>query len=267
MVQAFTQTYGPWALIAGASEGLGAAFAEQLAGRGINLLLAARRAGRLAELAQQLEARWHVQVQTCAIDLAEPGAALELAQLAAGLDVGLLVYNAAFSAVGLFLERPLEDHLREVETNIRAPLALSYAFGQRLVARGRGGILLMSSLSAQQGSAYIANYAATKAYNQLLGEGLWEEWRQRGVDTLVCLAGAIATPNYTASQPGEGAGVARRAMAPEQVAREAIAALGKQPLVVPGGINRLASLVMRALPRRVAIQMMGRILSAMYGVN
>jgi uncharacterized protein len=265
MAKTFSDHYGAWAVVAGASEGLGAAFATELAARGLNLFLVSRREALLADLGARLEKAHGIQVQTCALDLARPGAVEELAAQAASRDVGLLVYNAAFSAVGLFLERPLADHLLEVETNIRAPLALTYAFGQRFVARGRGGILLMSSLSAQQGSAYIANYAASKAYNQLLGEGLWEEWRQRGVDVLVCLAGAIATPNYAASQPG--AGPAGQGMAPEQVAREAIAALGRGPLVIPGVSNRLAALVMRTLPRRLAVRLMGRILTAMYGVK
>jgi uncharacterized protein len=236
------------------------------AARGINLCLVARRAEMLGTLGAALTKKHGIQVRSLTLDLALPAAADELAALTADLDVGLLVYNAAFSAVGPFLARPVQDHLREIETNVRTPLALTYAYGQRMVARGRGGILLMSSLSALQGSAYIANYAATKSYLQLLGEGLWEEWRRHGVDVLVCLAGAISTPNYNSSQPGEGAGIARRAMPPGEVAREALAALGKQPLVVPGGFNRLARFFMSTLlPRRFAIQLMGHILSAMYG--
>ncbi len=99
------------------------------------------------------------------------------------LDVGLLVYNAAYSAVGPFLDQSMDDHIREIHTNIHSPLKLVYLLSQRFLERGRGGILLMSSLTAYQGSAYISTYAATKAFTIVLAEGLWEEWRTRAAWT------------------------------------------------------------------------------------
>ena len=261
----FLQRYGPWAVIAGASEGLGAEFAEQLARQGLNLVLVARRAGLLKELASLLTQKYRVEVFECVLDLATLQEAQELAESTRALDVGLLIYNAAFSAVGPFLQRPLEDHLKEIDTNIRTPLALLHSFGQRLAARGRGGVILMSSLSAFQGSAFITNYAATKAFNQLVGEGLWEEWRRQGVDVLSCAAGAIRTPNFMASQAKSTGGISDMTSEPGQVASEALSALGRQPFVIPGQGNRLASFLMRHLmPRRAAIQMMGKILEGKY---
>ena len=261
----FQKQYGPWAVVCGASEGLGAAYAEQLAQRGLNLLLVARRGELLTALARRLCDQYPVEARTLALDLAAADSPSQIYAAADGLEVGLLVYNAALSAVGPFEDRPLEDHLREIDTNVRAPLSLVYQFSQAMLTRGRGGIILMSSLSSFWGSALIANYAATKAYNTILAEGLWEEWRERGVDVLVCIAGATRTPNYVASQPQQSGRFSDATLEPEQVSREALAALGSQAQVIPGRTNRLASFFMRHLfPRTAAVRVMGQILRGMY---
>jgi short-subunit dehydrogenase len=261
----FQEQYGPWAIVAGASEGLGATYAEQLASNGLHVFLIARREDKLHQLAQALTGKYHIQVKTLALDLSLPTSPETILQATQGLEIGLLVYNAAFSAVGAFQNRSLEDHMREVDTNIRTPLALIHSLGTQMLVRKRGGILLMSSLSAFQGSAFISNYAATKAYSIMLAEGLWEEWRQQGVDVLVCVASAIRTPNYLASAPQQTSSVANATLEPLTVVQEALAALGKQPYVIPGRVNRIYSFMMRHLmPRRMTIQMMGNILRNMY---
>jgi short-subunit dehydrogenase len=261
----FRVRYGQWAIVAGASEGLGAEYARQLASRGLNLILIARRAVLLQSLATILSGQYHVEIKTIALDLSLPDTAGHILEIANGLDIGLLVYNAASSAVGPFLEKSLDDHLKEIDTNVRVPLKLVYLFGERMVRRGRGGIILMASLSAFQGSAYISTYAATKAFNIVLAEGLWEEWQGRGVDVMVCVAGAIRTPNYIASQPKQTGHFSDSTMEPEQVVREALAALGKRPYIIPGRMNRFSSFIMRHLmPRKMAVQLMGKILHDMY---
>lgn len=261
----FQQRYGRWALVAGASQGLGAGYARELASRGLNLILVARREELLRSLATQLSEQYSVKVESIALDLSASDAAERLVQQTMELDIGLLVYNAAFSAVGPFLERSMDDHLIEIHTNIHTPLKLIYLLSQRMLARGHGGIILMSSLSAFQGSAYISNYAATKAFNIVLAESLWEEWRPRGVDVLVCVSGAVKTPNYAASEPEQTGRFSDSTMEPDQVVREAIDALGEQPFVIPGRMNRFASFVMRhLLPRKMAIRFMGRVLRGMY---
>ena len=262
----FSQRYGPWAIVAGASQGLGAEFATQLARRGLNLLLVARRAELLSALAHQLAGESGVQARTLPLDLSNPQAAAEIAAAADGLEVGLLVYNAAFSAVGPFLERPVEDHLREIETNMGTPLRLLHLLGARLAAQGHGGVILMSSLSSLQGAPYISNYAATKSYSLVLAEGLAEEWRSRGVDVLVCLASAIKTPGYLASIAGKQGGFSAPASEPRDVASAALGAIGHQSVVVPGAGNRLSSFFLRhILPRQAAVRMMGSVLGGMYG--
>ena len=261
----FSQRYGNWAIVAGASQGLGAEYAYELAARGLNLILIARREELLKSLANQLSEKYKIRAKPLVLDLSAPDAAEQIIHRTMDFDIGLLVYNAALSAVGPFLERPMEDHIRELHTNIHAPFKLVYLLGQHLLERGRGGIVLMSSLSAFQGSAYISTYAATKAFNIVLAESLWEEWRSRGVDVLVCISGAVKTPNYVASQPTKTGGLGDLAMTPKQVVGEALDALGKQPYVIPGRMNRIASFVMRyLLPRKVAIKFMGRTLREMY---
>jgi len=261
----FAVRYGSWALVAGASEGIGATYAEALAVRGLNLVLVARRAELLQSLAAKLSTKHKIETRIITLDLSASNAVEQIAEETRDVEIGLLVYNAAFSAIGPFLERPLEDHIQELRTNAFTPLKLIYLFAQQMMTRGRGGILLMSSLSAFQGSAYISTYAATKAFNIVLAEGLWEEWRERGVDVLVCISGAVKTPNYVASQPEQTGGLGDMTIVPDQVVREALDGLGKGPYVIPGRMNGISSFVMRhLLPRKAAVKIMGRILRKMY---
>ena len=264
-IKGFHQRYGPWAVVAGASEGLGAAYAEALAERKLNLVLIARRLGLLEELSFRLAQKYSVEVCILALDLASPDAVERISKETENLKVGMLIYNAAYSAVGPFLNRSAEEHLLEVDTNVRTPLGLVNQFGARMIAAGHGGIVLMTSLSAFQGSAYISNYSATKAFNLVLAESLWEEWRRSEVDVLACIAGATRTPNYLASSPKRTGRFSDATLEPEVVVNEALAALGRQPSVIPGRMNRLSSFVMRRLlSRRAAIRFMGSVLRGMY---
>ncbi len=261
----FRSKYGPWAVVAGASEGIGAAFAWQLAARGLNLVLVARRGEMLAELAVKLTADYPIQTRRLIVDLADEGGPAEVAEETADLEIGLLVFNAAFSAVGPFFDHTLENHYREVNLNCRAPLAMTYLFGKRMLARGRGGVLLMSSLSAFQGTPLASNYAATKAYNLTLAEGLWDELRSRGIDALACCAGATETPAYIASEPRTPRFITVPVMEPGAVASEALDALGRKPSIITGRQNRVFSFLMRrVMPRRIAIKLMGQTMREMY---
>jgi hypothetical protein len=261
-VSAFRERYGPWALVAGASAGLGEAFARLLAARGLHVLLVARRGDALERLAAELRAAHGVEARAAAIDLGRADLVPAIEQAAAGLEVGLLVYNAAHPDIGPFLERPLEEHLRVVDVNCRGPLALAHLLGGAMARRGRGGIVVMSSLSGSQGNPHLASYAASKAFGLVLAEGLWEELGARGVDVVACRAGATRTAGWEASRP--------RAEVPllgaEEVARAALDALGRGPSVVPGALNRVAAFAFaRLLPRRTAIRLMGRATRRLYG--
>lgn len=251
----FVSTYGPWAVVAGASEGLGVAFADVLAGRGFNLLLLARRAALLREVAGAIRNRANVEVRAEACDMARGDLAQALGTLTADIEVGLGVYNAAFAPIGAFVERSADDLLRVVDVNVRGPLVFARTLAPQMAKRGRGGIVLMSSMAGNQGAPRIAAYAASKAFNTTLGEGLWHELRPHGVDVVTCCAGAIRTPGYAAAAGKDAPGTLDAAV----VATQALDALGHGPVVVPGGVNRAARFVLsRLLPRRTAIDIFAR---------
>jgi short-subunit dehydrogenase len=255
MSEAFAATYGPWAIVAGASEGLGAAFAEGLARRGLNLLLLARRAELLDAVAAKLGAPGVVHVRTAACDLADPDLDAQLESLTRTLEVGLVVYNAAYAPVGPFLEQSPEALLRVVDVNIRAPLLFARRFAPAMVERKRGGLVFMSSMAGFQGAPRISTYAASKAFNTVLGEGLWAELAPKGVHVLVPCAGAVRTPNYLKSTPREAPGT----LEASEVVEASLDALRQGPTLVPGLTNRLGRFVLgRLLTRRGAISLMGK---------
>ena len=261
----FRSKYGPWALIAGASEGLGAAFTTQLAALGLHIAPVARRQALLEKLASDLAARHGVQTRPIALDLASPDAAATLLEQTRDLEIGLVVYNAALSPIGPFLDHDTSELSRALDLNCRTPLGIAHAFGRAMRPRGRGGILLVCSMSAYQGSPLLATYAATKAFELVLGEGLWDELQEHGLDVLAFCAGATRTPNYLASDARPLSRFAPAVMEPEDVAAEALATLGKTPSAIAGRANRVGGFVMnRLLPRRLAVRLMGRTTRSMY---
>ena len=261
----FSERYGPWALVAGGSQGLGACFAEALAACGLDLVLVARGAEALAAEASRLREGFAVQVVTVAADLGTPQGLESVEGAIAELDLGLLVYNAAVSHTGGFLDADLELYQALVSVNCRGALELCYRLGGRFVQRGKGGLLIMSSLAGTQGSPWVTAYGASKAFLLSLGEGLAEELGPKGVDVTVVCAGPILTPNYVASKTNP----ARRMpleTSPQRVVRAALRALGRKPVVIPGILTRAAHLLMsRLLPRRRAVAMMGRSTGNLYG--
>ncbi len=261
----FKHRYGPWALIAGGSEGLGAAFARALAARGLDLVLVARRRGPLEACAKNLAAAFGVQTRVVAADLGEVGSLPALRAATQGLEIGFLVYNAAMSAIGPHLGHDLETHLKMVDVNCRGPLVLVHEYVRPMTERRRGGVILMSSIAGLQGSALIATYAATKAFDLVLGEALWEEVRDQGVDVLACCAGATRTPSFLQSSPRTSS-LLSDPMEPDAVVTEALAALGNGPSAVAGCFNRASTFVMtRLMPRRTAVQTIGKAMRARYG--
>jgi short-subunit dehydrogenase len=251
----FKEKYGPYALVAGGSYGLGGAYAEALAKRGLNLALLARDTERLESTASRLREQYSVDVITAAVDLADYAAAK---RVIAGLDVpiGLLVYNAAYAPIGLF-ENTSEDQLSlAAAVNVKAPLLLSKLLLPPMIQNRRGGIVLMSSLAGVQGSPNLVTYAATKAFNAILAEGLWKELQPHGIDVIGCCAGAILTPGY---QQAEKKKPAPGTLTAEEVAEQTLRALGRGPIIVPGGFNKFVRFLMaRLMPRRTAINIMAQ---------
>jgi uncharacterized protein len=187
--------YGPWAVIAGASEGTGAEYARQLAALGIHCVLVARRKEPLQQLAQELADTHHVQTRVLSVDLSTPDAAQRMKAAAADIEVGLYVSNAGADPTGqYFLDVPLEQSHRLININVRTVVDAVHAFAPPMKARGRGGILLMSSGAALGGQPRVAIYSGTKAFELNFGESLWIELHKFGVDVLGVAAPAMDTP-------------------------------------------------------------------------
>jgi uncharacterized protein len=261
----FKEKYGPVALVAGASEGLGAAFAHALAARGLDLVLIARRTAPLEATARQIAQQYNVDVLPVACDLAASNATQQIAQTIGAREIGFMVYNAAQSYIGPYLATGLSTHLGIAAVNATTPLAMLHEFGSKMAQRKRGGIVLMASIAGFQGSGYLATYAATKAFNRVLAEGLWYEWKPLGVDIIACCAGATATPNYLNTSPGKASWLEPKPQLPEQVVEECLRRIGTTPSFVSGAGNKwVAFLMQRLFPRKQAIQIMGDGMKKMY---
>jgi short-subunit dehydrogenase len=245
--------------------GLGAEYARQIAARGLNLVLVAWPAQGLEELGRDLERRYGIETRCVVLDLADRAATRRLAESAGDLEIGLVVYNAASARVGSFLRGDLEEDLRSVDVNCAGPVILVHTLAGPMVRRGRGGIVLMSSLSAFHGTALVATYAATKAFNLMLGEALWEELRGNGVDVLVVCPGATRTPGWEQSRARTGGRLSAPVMEPSPVVSHALDALGRRPFAVTGRTNRLVGFLLnRLLPRRAATRLLARSMRRMY---
>jgi beta-glucosidase len=261
----FKERYGLTALIAGASEGLGAAWAHALAARGLDLILIARRPEPLAEITRDLTQKFGVNVFPLTIDLAAENAPQQIITAIGEKPVDLFVYNAAASHIGPFLAADPATHHKIAAVNMLTPLALLRHFGEKMVGRRRGGIILMSSVAGFQGAGCLAAYAATKAFNRTLAEGLWYEWRSRNVDVIACCAGATATPNYLATKPGKASPLEPRPQEPRKVVAECLHRIGTTPSFTSGTANKFVTFMMQHLiTKKTAIRMFSNALKKMY---
>jgi short-subunit dehydrogenase len=251
----FVERYGAWVLIAGASEGLGAAYARALAARGMALVLVARRKEPLEAFAAEIRATYGSETRWYDGDVADPEFLDALVASCSDLDLGLVICNAAQSPIGDFATRDSQDLVRVVDVNVRAPVTLLRGLLPGMIARGRGAVILMTSLTGNQGTAGIAAYAASKAFLRVLAESLWYELKDQGIDVMACVCGVVRTPGYLSAAGREAPG----ALDPEQVVKSALRALGRKPAVIPGFINKVAAAVMtRLLPRRTAIALLAK---------
>jgi uncharacterized protein len=189
------EQYGPWALVVGASEGVGAAFAARLADAGLNVALLSRRSAPLEELAAELRDRSRVDTRVLAVDLFQPDAASRVLEGVADLEIGLVIFNAGADDHGCdFLDAPLDEWLDLVRRNVVATTTLCHHLAQPMRDRGRGGLILVSSGAGWSGAGRIAIYSATKAYDRNLAEGLWYELGAHGVHVLSLVLNPTDTP-------------------------------------------------------------------------
>jgi short-subunit dehydrogenase len=252
------ERYGPWAVVTGASDGIGRDFALQLAQSGLNLVLVARRGEVLAELGRELEQRHGIQPRVVAADLGTPAGIADVLRATAALDVGLLVASAGFGTSGRFIDAAIGPELDMIDVNCRAVAALAHHFGARFAKQRRGGIVLMSSLVAFQGVPRAANYAATKAYVQSLAEGLRVELAPFDVEVLASAPGPILSGFAKRADMTMG-----MASSPRAVARGTLDALGRTGTVRPGWLSKLLEWSLTFLPRWGRVRMMGVVMGGM----
>ena len=250
--EAFRARYGPWAAVLGAGRGIGRAFARQLGARGLGVLALDVDEEALRDVRAELEAA-RVPVRSAAVDLATPDAGEALRAALADLDVGLGVVTAVRSLVGPFLDERLETHLESVAVNCGGAVTACHVLGRALRERGRGGLVLLSSLAGLQGTGWVASYAAAKAFDQVLAESLWWELAPHGVDVVGLVAGSTDTPGFQSHGPRIDASALQ---SPDAVAAEGLAALGRGPRVIAGEGNRRLAQALDGLSPEARVRLM-----------
>lgn len=249
------KTYGPWAVVTGASDGIGREFARALAAEGFKLVVVARRRPALEALAAELP---NTEVKIVDADLATVAGIARVDDETRALEVGLLVASAGFGTSGPFLSNALEVELSMIDVNCRAVAALSHRFGSRLVKRGRGGIILLSSLVAFQGVRDAANYAATKAWVQSFAEGLALELGPLGIDVLSSAPGPVRSGFGTRANMQMS-----MAANPHGVATSSLAALARGGTVRPGFLSKFLEWSLMFLPRWGRVRVMSMVMGGM----
>jgi uncharacterized protein len=254
--------YGSYALITGAASGIGRAFAEVFAERGVNPILLDINAKDVESLQKELKEKYKVDARVLILDLSAPDFMRAIIDSTQALDVGLVIHSAVVSLIGEFLEIPIEQHRKLVDVNVRSSMEIAYYFCNQFKAQKRGGLILLSSASALQGSALVQHYAASKAYILTLAEGLWYELRLHGVDVLGLMPGSTETPAIHVGDPDLSQAYI---MQPRAVALEALEALGRQPSLISGSRNRLSFfLLTRVLSRKYGTEIVSDRLMKMY---
>jgi short-subunit dehydrogenase len=227
----FASRYGPWVLIAGASEGTGASFARQLAEKGLNLILVARREGPLDQLALELRAAHGIQCVTASIDLAADDATARLLAAAGEREVGLLILNAGADANGsMFLDNAVENWDALATRNVMTTMRALHAFAAPMRGRGRGGLIVVGSGACYAGLPGIGVYAASKAFDLVLCEALWAELEPYGVDVLSYVIGRTDTPAHRELMEARGMAIPDNLAHPDDVARLGLERLPHGPV-------------------------------------
>jgi uncharacterized protein len=269
----FAAKYGPWALVAGASDGLGAAFAAGLADRGVNVVLLARRQKVLDRVAAEINSRTSVETRTLAIDLADPSAASAIAAATSDLQIGFLVYCAgADPNFEPFLANPIGAAEAMVQRNCTVPMQLCHHFAPAMVERGNGGIVIFGSGAGLAGCPNMVAYGASKAFDMVFAEALWAELKDKGVDVLGLVLGKTDTPSLRLLEHSRGHisspdDVPAGAAAVDDVIAEAFDNLTNGPTWMVGKDMRAAVPMMASLSRNQIVEFMKQAGAAAMGAT
>ena len=250
--------YGPWALVTGATSGIGKELATRLAEANLNVILTGRRENLLQEVAQDLEKAHQVQTKTVVGDLSQTSEVHHLIQEIKGLDIGLAIMNAGYGTSGEFLKSDLNTEINMLDLNCRALLILTHHFAQEFSQKQKGGIILMSSMVGFQGVPNAAHYAATKAYVQSLGEALAMELKPEGVDVLAAAPGPVASGFSERANMKMG-----KVLSPEDVGIPILKALGRKHTSLPGTLTKVLVYSLRTVPRWGKVRVMKLVMGGM----
>ena len=254
----FKEKYGPWALVTGASSGIGKALCEQLAGVGMNLVLSGRNSATLLPFSDNLEEEYGIITEVIQADASSIPELYKLAEAVRDIPVGLFVASAGFGTSGLFIEADVEEEIKMLKVNSLALMMLTHYFARKFAEQKRGGIILMSSIVSFQGTPNAAHYGATKAYVQSLGEGLYHELKPYGVDVLAAAPGPVNSGFAAVANMKMGS-----ALSPEEVAGPILRALGKRSTAFPGRLTKILILGLRTVPRWGKIRIMKMVMGGM----
>ena len=259
--------YGPWAVIAGASEGTGRAFAMQLAADGVNCVLLSSRVAGLDELADELRKMHCVDCVTASVDLSTPEAFEGIKAAVGAREIGLYIHNAGGDPEGEhFLDLPAERWIDQINRGIVTLMQCSHHFGGAMRARGRGGLLLIGSGACWGGSAHMATYSGLKAFALNFAEGLWSELHGAGVDVLYAALGQTDTPEFRRFLAAHGMPVPDGLADPAKVAALALERLAHGPLLIWGQEDEEAGrLPQSAAQRRVRAAMISAATKGIFG--
>ena len=255
--------FGPWAVITGASSGIGKEFARQLAASGLNLVLVARRLALLEETGRLLEKEFGIQYVTVETDLAQESSIEKIAKATSDLDIGLLISNAGTGKPGRFLSFEEKDLRYILQLNAASHLSLTHYFGKRMAKRGKGGVLLTGAMGATNGVPYMANEAGTKGYIQSLGKSLHTEFKEAGIHITVLVTSPTETP-VLGKLGFNKENIPMKPISTGQCVREALVALSANRITVLPGLRYR---IMNALiPGALSREMTGKIMKRNNGI-
>jgi uncharacterized protein len=263
--QKFLDQYGPWGLVTGASQGIGAEYARTLAEKGMNVVIVARGQDKLDALAQELQRDYGVKVQAVAADLSHPDGLEAVKQATQNLEVGMLVNNAGTWQFGSFLENDIQKDVKSIALNVEAPMALTHHFAGKMGERGKGGVINVGSGAALHGVPGQAAYSATKGFLQNFSEALHAELKPKGINVLITDPGPVI---------GEASSVYDQSKVPlqkvnaRQVALDSLKQIGGSSTTIPGWMNKLAmGIALRVMPRDMLASIAGYILESATPAN
>jgi uncharacterized protein len=267
------EKYGPWALVVGASDGVGALFAERLADEGVNVALVARRQRVLDEVAQGVRERTNAETKTFAIDLTDPDASQRIIEATDDLEIGMLVYCAGGDPnYQPFLANPVSAAEDLLQRNCLVLMRLCHHFAGQMVERSRGGIVNFTSGAALAGGRNMVAYGGTKAFDMVFTEGLWVELHDKGVDVLGLVLGMTDTPALRKLEFERGRlasidEVPEGAVTAASVVDEAFANLGNGPTIATGDDVRMAFELFKSMSRNEVVRLIMQMSTEVMGTD